>query len=242
MEQPIEITGQGMDIGQALTTHVEEKLSGEVEKYFDHAVAAHVVFKPEAGHLVKTRITLATGTDIMLKASAEAEDPYHSFDTAANKMIKQLRRYKKKLRDHRKRQAEERKEFEMKARYNVLESSLFENLDGVEDAKPVPAANAQNEQDEQPEETDEDQPEPVVIADLSGSTSVQQMTVEEAVMRLDLSEKPAIMFKNESHGGLNMIYKRDDGHVGWVDPQGEMQEIHPDSEVKVTKKAGVGTS
>ena len=238
MEQPIEITGQGMDIGQTLTTNVEEKLSGEVEKYFDHAVAAHVVFKPEAGHLVKTRITLATGTDIMLKASAEADDPYHSFDTAANKMIKQLRRYKKKLRDHRKRQAEERKEFEMQARYNVLESSLFENLDGVEDGDPVPAAN------QQPQEAadGENQPEPVVIADLSGSTSVQQMTVQEAVMRLDLTEKPAIMFKNESHGGLNMIYKRDDGHIGWVDPQGEMQEIHPDAQVKVTKKAGVGTS
>jgi ribosomal subunit interface protein len=235
MEQPIEITGQGMDIGQALTTHVEDKLSDEVNKYFDHAVAAHVVFKPEGGHLVKVRITLATGTDIMLKASAEADDPYHAFDTAANKMIKQLRRYKKKLRDHRKRQAEERKEFEMKARYNVLESPLFEDLEGVGNGQPVPAA-------EQTDQADEDGPEPVVIADLSGSTSVQQMTVEEAVMRLDLSEKPAIMFKNESHGGLNMLYKRDDGHIGWVDPQGEMQEIHPESQVKVKKKAGVGTS
>lgn len=190
----VTIQGKQIDLGDALKTHVQEKIEEINQKYFNHATHATVTFsKVGHGHgLIKTHISIAVGKNINVMADAEEGDPYLSFDTAANKVAKQLRRYKNRLRDHHER-LEREADSVLKAQDRVLASA--------------------------PEEGEEDVPkgdDPLIIAELT--TNIQTMSVSEAVMRLDLSGQNALLFRNAKHKGLNMVYRRPDGNVGWVDP------------------------
>lgn len=190
----IAVHGKQMDLGDALRTHVTTKVEDINQKYFNHATEATVTFSPEGhGHgLVKTHISIRVGKDIMVRSDAAEADPYISFDAASEKVAKQLRRYKRRLRDHRQR-LEDTPETEMlTARDYVI---------AAEEASEEPAADA-----------------PVIVADVTAN--IQTLSVSEAVMRMDLSGQPALMFRNANHKGLNMVYRRSDGNVGWVDPEG----------------------
>jgi ribosomal subunit interface protein len=191
----LSVHGKQMDLGDALRTHVSDKLDDINQKYFNHATEATVTFAPEGhGHgLVKTHISIRVGKDIMVMSDAAEADPYISFDVASEKVAKQLRRYKRRLRDHKKRMDDTPETEMLKARDYVLTSE-------TEAEEPAQDADA------------------VVVAEIS--TSIQTLTVSEAVMRMDLSGQPALMFRNANHKGLNMVYRRTDGHVGWLDPEG----------------------
>ncbi|MCB1530394.1 MAG: ribosome-associated translation inhibitor RaiA [Rhodospirillales bacterium] len=202
----LSVHGKQMDVGDALREHVTGKLEDISQKYFNHATDANVTFSPEGhGHgVIKTHISIRIGKDIMVIASAEDADPYASFDKASDKVAKQLRRYKKRLRDH-----HERLETSaiLEAREHVISA---ESEDEDEDEKAHDAA-------------------PLVVAEMA--TNIQTMAVSEAVMRLNLSGQPAFLFRNANHNGLNMVYRREDGNVGWVDPQGN------DASAKTNKKS-----
>lgn len=190
------VHGKQMDVGDALRTHVKEKIDDISSKYFNHTTYSTVTFSREGhGHKqTKAHILFQLGKNIMVTADAVETDPYVAFDSAATKAAKQLRRYKRRLRDHHER-IEKSPESEMViARDYVISTTHEEEHDDIQHAN-----------------------DHVVIADMA--TSIETLSVSEAVMRLELSGQPALLFCNAQHGGMNMVYRRADGNVGWVDPE-----------------------
>lgn len=193
----IKVSGKQVDVGEALRTHVEDRLSGSIPKYLDRVTQCDVVISREA-HQFRADIVLNTGThsNFVVKGRADAIDAHAAFDAAAEKIEKQLRRYKRRLTDHHKSERNEGvslSEAESRATKYVLASR----------------------QDE--EEANEDAP--LIIAEKA--TSVETLTVSEAVMRMDLADLPALMFFNKANGRLNTVYRRADGNISWVDPAKE---------------------
>jgi ribosomal subunit interface protein len=184
------ITGKQIDVGEALRTHVEDRLTIGVGKYFDRAIDAHVVFSRQ-GPRYRVDCAVHVGAGINVQSHAEVDEIYASFDVAADRIEKRLRRYKRRLRNHHKAPQGE----SLPAQAYVIEA---EAEDAVE-----------------PENAHEFQP--VIVAE--ASTEIAQLTVGEAVMRMDLANLPAMMFRNSGHGGLNVVYRRPDGNIGWIDPQ-----------------------
>lgn len=199
------VHGKQLDVGDALRTHVSEKLEDLSEKYFNHATFATVTFSREGhGHpQTRAHIQIQLGKNIMVMADATEMDPYVSFDAAAEKVSKQLRRYKRKLRDHHEREAKVKDpETEIiKARKYTLavEPEVLEQ-------------DNQEPEDDVPQGDD-----PVIIAEID--SDIETLSVSEAVMRLDLSGYPAMMFRNAKSQQINMVYRRPDGNIGWVDPE-----------------------
>ncbi len=200
----MELTVQGkqVDVGDALRGHVTGKLEDIDQKYFNHATAVTVTFSKEGhGHGVfRVHISYLVGKNITINTEGEAGDPYGAFDTAAEKAAKRLRRNKKRLRDHHARSNKTPEAEILKGRDYTL---------AVEQETP----EQDNEDDGVPHGDD-----PVVIAEMS--TDIETLSVSDAVMRLDLSGQSALLFRNASHEGLNMVYRRPDDNIGWLDPEG----------------------
>jgi ribosomal subunit interface protein len=190
----ISVTGKQIDVGDFLRGHVETTATGVVEKYFDRAIEAHVVFYRER-HLIHADVSVHAGRGLVVQCRAEANDAYAAFDIAAERLDKQLRRYKRRLRRHHGRAKDGAGETPQPATAYVL--AAYTELD--EDAT---------------ESASDDKP--LVIAEMK--TNIPQLSVSEAVMRLDLAALPALLFRNSAHGSLNMIYRRPDGNIGWIDP------------------------
>ena len=188
------VTGKQVDVGDALRRHVGATLEALLGKYFRTAIEAHVVFARER-HLIRAEVSLHVGRGMVVISSAAATDHYLAFDAAAERLGKQLRRYKRRLRDYHGKARVPAEAAEM-ARSFVL-APVDEERDDDEDAVSGGAA-------------------PIVIAEMS--TELPHLTVGEAVMRMDLAEAPVLLFRNRSHGGLNLLYRRGDGNIGWIDP------------------------
>ena len=188
----IDVRGHQMDVGDALTSHVRDALAAASEKYFPEPIEAQVVFEKSA-HMVRCGITAHPTKGFTVRGEAEAAQAYAAFDEAAEKIDKRLRRHKRRLVDHHKRS---NGTAPMDAAYYVLSG---------------------DEPEAQEPETEEAAETPLVVAEMR--TEISDLTVGEAVMRLDLGELPAMLFRNRAHGRLNLVYRRPDGHVSWVDPQ-----------------------
>ena len=199
------IHGKQMDVGDALRTHVAAKLEDINAKYFNRAIDVTVTFSPEGHGFVKTHASPRVGKDIMVSATSTAANAYLSFDDAASRLAKQLGRYKHKLRDHHNRMDQTPESEQLKARDYVF---AVRELDGAEQDAP---------------ESDIPQGEdPVIIAEMP--TKILKLSVSDAVMRLDLSGDSALLFRNPKTGQLNMVYRRADGNIGWVDPAESVAE------------------
>ncbi len=187
------VKGKQLDVGDALRTHVADSLNSVVGKYFNKPIEANVVLTREA-HLFKADIQVHVGRGIVLQSTSDATEPYPAFDTACEKLSKRLRRYKSRLRNHHNGDAAAQEA--VPARYQILEA----------------------EKDEAHVESEEaaEAPQPMVIAEME--TSIATLAVSEAVMRLELADAPALLFRNGAHGRLNLVYRRADGNIGWVDP------------------------
>ncbi|MCB1488312.1 MAG: ribosome-associated translation inhibitor RaiA [Bauldia sp.] len=182
----LQISGKNMDIGEALRAHVEGRVSDALGKYFDGGFTGHVTVEPEgSGYASDCTIHLDTG--ILLQAHGQAQDVYQSFDIAADRIEKRLRRYKRRLKDH-----------------HVSRREIAE-----------PAASYVLAAPDEDEEVAVDYS-PTVIAE--ETTNLVTMTVGDAVIALDFTEAPALVFRNAAHGGINVVYRRTDGHIGWLDP------------------------
>lgn len=190
----LSVHGKQIDVGDALRGHVTEKLEDLNQKYFNHAAFATVTFSREGHGKPRTRahISIQIGKNLMVVADAVDTDPYASFENAAVKIGKQMRRYKRRLRDHHERQDDDTVSAAVPATKYVLEAA--------------------SEQDTAQSETEN----PVVIAEMT--TEILTLSVSDAVMRMDLSGLPAMMFYNASNGQINMVYRREDGNISWVDP------------------------
>lgn len=143
---------------------------------------------------IHAEITVHVGKGIQIQAQGTAGDAYGAFDLATDHMAKRLRRYKRRLRDHHR---SARTEEAITAQAFVLAGESHDDKEPASD-------------------------EPVVVAEMEAE--IPSLTVGEAVMRLDLSNTPAMMFRNNAHGGLNMLYRRPDGTIGWVDPRGNREQ------------------
>jgi ribosomal subunit interface protein len=184
------VTGKQIDTGDAFRSHVEASLDSILGKYFKTAIEAHVVLCKEA-HLSRAEISIHIGRGIVVNAGGAAAEAYSAFDFAAQRIAKQMRRYKRRLRDHHAKDREPSEASERATDYVLA---------------PIP------------EEAEEDiGGAPAVIAEMS--TEVPNLTVGEAVMRMDLAAAPVLLFRNRSHGELNIVYRRTDGNIGWIDPE-----------------------
>ena len=189
----LSVSGKQMDVGDALRSHVEQHLSDSVSKYFDHAIDASVVFSRDAGR-VRADISVHVGRGILVQGHAQMDSAYGAFDGACERIAKRLRRYKRRLRDHH-RKVRAGDDAEMaEARHYTLAAP-------VDDSEEIDA------------ETDH----PVVIAE--STTDIVRLTVGEAAMRMDLADQPAVVFRNAAHGRINVLYRRADGNLGWIDPE-----------------------
>ena len=198
----LSITGKQTEIGEALRRHVEGSLGSILDKYFKTAIEAHVIVSKEA-HLSRAEISIHIGRGIVVNARAAASEAYIAFDAAAERMAKQLRRYKRRLRDHHAKGREPAGASERAMDY-VL-APMEEDEAGVAEPEGEEAelGNASGA--------------PAVIAEMS--TELPSLTVGEAAMRMDLAEAPVLLFRNRSHGELNLVYRRADGNIGWIDPE-----------------------
>ncbi len=191
----LSVKGKQLDVGDALRSHVADNLNAVVGKYFGRPIEATVVFSREA-HLFKADISVHVGRGIMVQTFGEADQAHPAFDIACDKIAKRLRRYKERLKSH--------------------HSSAEAAPEPVPAKKYILQAEPEDHHDGQIVEVSTHQP--MVIAEMT--TPIATLTTGEAVMRMELADVPALMFRNSAHGGLNMVYRRADGNVGWVDPKG----------------------
>jgi ribosomal subunit interface protein len=215
------VTGKQVDVGNALRRHVESALESILGKYFRTAIEAHAVFAREA-RLIRADISLHIGRGIVINSGAAASDHYLAFDAAAERLAKQLRRYKRRLHEDHGRAHPPAERPEM-ARSFVLAPIDDDDDDAAGDGLAETEAGA----------ADGDAAlgaAPVVIAEMS--TELARLTVGEAVMRMDLADAPVLMFRNRSHGEINLVYRRGDGNIGWIDPAFDAKSgggKHPDT-------------
>ncbi len=183
-----------MDTGVAFQEHAELSLNSVVEKYFHNAVSGHVTLeKADSGFTVRTRVALSRRME--LEATGRATDAHAALDAAIEHAEKRLRRHKRRLKNHR----------------SSLTAAEEEDFDIAPMAVYAGAGQL-------PEEGSDEGDLLPVVAELS--YNIEVLTVEQAVMRLELSNLNMLMFRNASHFGLNVVHIRDDGTIGWVDPRG----------------------
>jgi ribosomal subunit interface protein len=187
----VQVTGRNLDVGDALRARIEEELSAGVGRYATRDGDAVVTLQKER-HLVIVETIVHLDSGITLEAKAEAGEAHAAFDLALAKIEKRARRYKRRLKDH-----------HAQARTNPMPR---------EEASYAVIAEA----DDEPEEAAAGDAGPVVIAEQR--TVIKTMPVATAVMQLELSEQNAVMFRNPKSGSLNVVYRRADGNIGWVDP------------------------
>jgi ribosomal subunit interface protein len=185
-----QISGKHIDVGEALQTHVQTELGEVVEKYSQRPTEAVVVFsKTGQEYLCEATVHLSTG--LTVTAKGHAFEIYPSFDSCCEKMDKQLRRYKRRLKDHHKDRAQPVEAF---------------------GASSYVIAASEADADDEPDTLN-----PVIIAEMQ--TRIPSISVGEAVMQMELAEAPVLVFRNEGTSGVNVVYRRDDGHIGWIEPE-----------------------
>jgi ribosomal subunit interface protein len=182
---PLRVSGKNLDIGESLRRHVVEKVEAVVARYFDGKTSGHVVISPE-GSAYRTDCSFHLSSGMNLQAEGRAHEPYASFEQAADKIERRLRRYNKRLKEH-------------------SESAVG----GRKVAKFV--IEPPNEQEEAPADFS-----PVVVAE--GSQPLKNLSVASAVAELDLTGAPLVVFQHAGSERVNIVYRRRDGAIGWLDP------------------------
>lgn len=183
-----QISGKQIDIGEALQTHVKDEMSAAVSKYAEQPTSANVVFSRIAHEFV-CEATVHFSTGLTAQAKAYATEIYAAFDSCCDKMEKQLRRHKRRLKDHHKDRSEP---IELTGGSSYILAATEEN------------------------DSDDASLQPMIIAEME--TQIPSISVGEAVMQMELRGAPLLVFRNEKTGGINVVYAREDGNVGWIEP------------------------
>jgi ribosomal subunit interface protein len=187
----LRVSGKNMDIGEAIRERAEERVSNALSRFFDNRWSGHVTVMKE-GYGFRTDCAIHIDSGTILHTDATAGDAYSSVDLAIIKLEKRLSRYKKRLRD------------------NHHGQRLNDALPVVE----VPYYVVETPQPEA-EEVKGDYA-PVIVAETT--TRLDELSVSDAVIRLDMTGAPVVVFRHAGHGRVNLVYRRPDGNVGWVDP------------------------
>lgn len=184
-----QISGKQIDIGEALQTHVKTELSDVVQKYAERPTDANVIFSRSASEFA-CEATVHLSTGLTANARAQAHEIYAAFEKCADKLEKQLRRYKRRLKDHHK--------------------------DRVEPVELFGASSYILAAEEQHDEAEPESLQPIIVAEME--TQIPSLSVGEAVMQMELAGAPVLVFRNEGKEAVNVVYRRDDGNIGWIDP------------------------
>lgn len=190
----IRVSGHQVDTGEALRTHVSQRITGMADKYFSRAVAANVTFGRGPYEDFTCDIITPVAHGVVLKATNRANDAHVAFEGAADKIERQLRRYVDRLRERR-----------------GLSDNGSAAPDIPADAGYTVFAAPKDEETPLP-------PSPAIIAETR--VDIPEASVGDAAMMLDLRNTNALMFRNAKTGAFNMIYRRGDGTIGWVEPSG----------------------
>lgn len=184
-----QISGKQIDIGEALQSHVKTELSTIVDKYAQRPTDAHVIFSKNASeYACEAIVHLSTG--LTAQAKAKSHEIYAAFDSCCDKMEKQLRRYKRRLKDH--------------------------HRDRIEPVELIGASSYILASDLDDQESEPDTLQPVIVAEME--TRIPSLSVGEAVMQMELAGAPVLVFRKDGQDGLNVVYRRDDGNIGWINP------------------------
>ena len=201
----IQVTGKNIDAGDAFKDYISDKLKGALTKYIGDDITGHIRLEKERGRF-RTQCSIRMRTGLVLEANGDGGDAYASADSAVEHLEKRVRRYKRRLKDH---------------------HTSRSGSDGAIALSPARDYTVQVDHDEEPAEVGHH---PVIIAETE--RGIVELAVSEAVMQLDLTDKAFLVFRNAGHGGINVVYRRADGNVGWIDPKG--------SDVKMTVNGSSG--
>ncbi|MBO0711246.1 MAG: ribosome-associated translation inhibitor RaiA [Acetobacteraceae bacterium] len=190
----ITVSGKQVDLSDALRERVSQHLNQVANKYFDHALEAQVTFS-RARSFFTCDINLHASRGLSLRGEGEAGDAHSAFDDAAEHIAKRLRRYRRRLNEH-------ARDLANRARPEAARQYVLRQEEEEATATTTSAVDSH--------------PYATVIADTE--TEINRLSVGEAVMRLDLGDLPVLMFRNSTTGELNVIYRRNDGNIGWIDP------------------------
>lgn len=191
------VSGKNLDVGDALRDRIGERVAEAMGKYFDGGYSGHVTLAKE-GFGFHTECAIHLDSKITLHAEGMAADAYASADQAALRIEKRLRRYHRRLKDH--------------------------HPERVDGADTINAASYVITAPEQEGEVTVDGFAPVVIAE--STTTLKQLSVSDAVVELDMTGAPVVVFRHAAHGRINVVYRRPDGHFGWIDPSTVAADSH----------------
>jgi ribosomal subunit interface protein len=187
----LQVTGKNIDVGDALRAYVVERIEHTLDKYVGSSLSGHVWIEKERGAF-RTDCSISLRTGLTLQSHGEAADAYASADLALERLDKRLRRYKRRLKRRHGTSAAPEKQVE--APNYVIETA--------------------GESEDVPEGDN-----PVIIAETQ--MVIRELPVSDAVMQMDLLDEGFMVFRNASHGRINVVYRRPDGNIGWIDPGGE---------------------
>lgn len=188
----VTVAGKQVETGEALKTHVRDGLDAITRKYFDHALEANVTFHRSRAHFA-CDINLKAGRGLTMRAEGEGPDAHRAFEEAAEHLAKRLRRYRRRMNEHARSFAPDRQPAAGLERVLAV---------GDEEEQEAPAPNGADHG--------------AIVAE--HPAAIDLLTVGEAVMRMDLAHVPVLMFRNKATRALNVVYRRSDGNVGWIDP------------------------
>lgn len=183
----VRVSGKHMEIGEAFRTRIEDKIQDAVSKYFDGGYSSQVTVE-KSGSRFTADCKIHLDTGVVMQATGEGQEPHFAFDGASERLEKRLRRYKRRLKDHHGGNGQSKM---MELPYTVMDS-------GNDDDDEIPEDYA-----------------PVIVAE--SSKVVRTMSVASAVMALDMTDEPVLIFRNAGNDALNVVYRRTDGNIGWVD-------------------------
>ena len=184
-----QISGKQIDIGTALQTHVKTELDEVIQKYAERPTDALVIFSKSA-HEFACEATVHLSTGLTATAKAKDTEIYAAFNSCCAKMEKQLRRYKRRLKDHHK--------------------------DRTQPVELFGGSSYILASDDGPDQSEPETLQPIIVAEMEAK--IPSLSVGEAVMQMELAGAPVLVFRNESKDGVNVVYRRDDGNIGWIDP------------------------
>lgn len=201
----LQITGKNVDAGDTYQVYVADKIRSVLKKYLGREVDGHVRLEKERG-LFRTNCSVRLASGLLLEAHGEGGDAYASADSAVERLESRVRRYKGRLKPH------------------SAANASANRRKGDIDARDYVVGVADDEHHEEATVTAA----PLIIAE--APHSIGELSVSEAVMNFDLTEAPFMIFRNAAHGGLNVVYRRKDGNIGWIDAE-------PSSQVRVNGAA-----
>lgn len=184
----LRISGKHMDIGEAFRTRIESRISDAIAKYFDGGYSGHVTVS-KSGSRFSSDCMIHLDSGVALQTTSDAHEPQVAFDGAAEKLEKRLRRYKRRLKSR----------------------NVSSDAGGIDIAYTIMESIAEDDEQEVPDDYA-----PAIVAE--STVALKTMSVASAVVELDTIESPVVVFRNAGNDHVNIVYRRPDGNIGWIDP------------------------